>query len=959
MKNKICIFLIFLITSLPLFADTILTSTTTLWKNDTYILDSDLTIIDRINVERTVILNLNSNCKLTAAKGIDIAGNATLIINGEGTLESNGVSEIAGITLWGSLEINGGTIIANGGTNGAGIGGNHYYHLGNLIINGGNVTAIGKDGGAGIGGGNSVNWAGAYGGCGTVIINGGIVRAIGSLNGAGIGGGNGVSDTVAGGGYNLIEINGGQVYAESPNGYAIGPGSDFATPGVLKFGWSDFQNDYVEIHSNKGVKYSELVLSNQFRYENTGVDGCTPDIVNSENIKNQNIFPLVYRNVRFLIKHDFYTNSDSEKTFYGSKLFRPTDPVIQGLEFEGWYKDYALTEPWNFDTDIVYDNINLYANFIAQEIKLDVDEYYNISGNQANISPTVTSLSGDWILKNGIDYVCSYKDLSDNNVPVITQAGDYFLTITGIGAYSGKSVTEQIKVIRNMSGNGTVQDPYLINSDSDWELFVNNLSQGYDYTNSIIKLNCDLQISSSAGTEEYPFCGRLDGNGYAITAAADGPEFIFNYLEEANVKNLLTTFHTITQNSSGSNSIQNIQIVSSDILTEKINKKILSASGTVFYTGEMSVANLKTFYPYNSEPIELNPVFTVDGIKLAAGTDYTVSYKTKIGGNIVNSIIDVGDYIATYTGINNYAGQVSYVIKVPKDSEGILSQDNKGCWFVNIPADSSVKLIDISRVEKGFTFKIYDDGGVGGNYLSNAEGNYSKNASGWLLITVPQDYLIQISGYVATKSKYDYMTIYDGDDFNSSPLYENIHGLNNEEEYIVTLPAQNSSSNNVLVYFTGSASNCEGFELTATIVSKKQLKATQDKTAPGVFYTTWYTDEGNFLADSQAQVFYVQKTENGKVILKAAKNNFIKKGQGVIIKSTSPDIILYETGEPSDGYTYESLLKGTTTLLESTENLQGTVYAVSISEKGGVGFYKWEGEIPAKKAYLLIQGGEE
>lgn len=970
MKNKICIYLILLIASLPLFADVIITSTTANWENETYILNSDITISDRITVKRTATLVLNTGYTLTLQKGIYIDPDGTLIINGDGNLITTGESQNAGITVRGTLEINGGNITSTGGNDAAGIGGDHYGWSNTVIINGGNITATGKTGGAGIGGGSGYNWSGTYGGCGTVIINGGIVRATGSDIGAGIGGGRGNNgnESCAGGGYDLIEINGGQVYAKSPYGYAIGPGSVFGLPGVLKIGWTNIKDDYLEIDSSYGIKFSQLEFVNgkEFRYSDTGVDGCTAVVVTPDNIAKGKIVPLENYEVLFFTGSSLYSNPDINKTFYGAKLKEPDEPQFTNCTFYGWYTDKDFTgNIWNFDTDLLTQSISLYSKFVASGIHVSLKNYFDIVANQVNISPRVTALGqANWVLKEGRDYTVSYADSNGNSIAAITQPGKYDVVITGINDYAGKSRTKHIKVIQNLNGTGTAQDPYLINDNSDWELFANNISDdcgGYGYKDSYVKLMNDLEISMSAGIQDYPFSGILDCNGYAITFDNNGanpPEYIFNSIEDATVKNLVTTFRTIAHESSGRNSIQNVQQVL-PVMQTGINKKVASASGAEFYCGGMQVSNIRGLYPLGTEPVKVEPEIIIDNKKLTAGTDFTTAYKNKATGAALTSITSIGEYTVTYTGINNFCGQVSYDFKVPMDNNGVLSSDVQGNWYVTLPADSSVTSLDLSNFEKGFSFKIYDDGGEGGSYFSEAQGNYSKSAVGWLLITVPQDYLIQLEGFVGTKSKYDYLTVYDGFDIKDKTLYLKVHGNNLEDDYKVTLPAQNSSTNKVLVYFTGSASNCEGFELTATIVSKKQLKATQDKTAPGVFYTTCYTDEGNFLADSQAQVFYVQKTENGKVILKAAKNNFIKKGQGVIIKSTSPDIILYETGEPSDGYTYESLLKGTTTLLESTENLQGTVYAVSISEKGGVGFYKWEGEIPANKAYLLIEGGEE
>ncbi len=49
----------------------------------------------------------------------------------------------------------------------------------------------------------------------------------------------------------------------------------------------------------------------------------------------------------------------------GSKISKPSDPVRDGYTFVGWYKDSALTQAWNFNSDSVTSNITLYAKWAA------------------------------------------------------------------------------------------------------------------------------------------------------------------------------------------------------------------------------------------------------------------------------------------------------------------------------------------------------------------------------------------------------------------------------------------------------------------------------------------------------------------------------------------------------------------------------------------------------------------
>ena len=65
----------------------------------------------------------------------------------------------------------------------------------------------------------------------------------------------------------------------------------------------------------------------------------------------------------------FETNDGSELenavANYGELLERPADPVKAGYHLRGWYKDYDLTEEWDFETEPVAKNMVLYAAWDA------------------------------------------------------------------------------------------------------------------------------------------------------------------------------------------------------------------------------------------------------------------------------------------------------------------------------------------------------------------------------------------------------------------------------------------------------------------------------------------------------------------------------------------------------------------------------------------------------------------
>ena len=207
-----------------------LTDGTTSWTDgNRYVLDSNVTISERITVTGSVTLVLRDGYTLTASEGIGVNEGNSLTIQAEGAgtgeLIANGPSWWSGIggndnCSTGTIVINSGHVSARGGNRGAGIGGSATSSVGTITINGGTVTANGGDDAAGIGLGYGA------GGGGLITINGGIVNAQGGKNAAGIGKGHTNCD-----GISLI-INNGTVTASVSYGRAAGIGGGYGVAGI-------------------------------------------------------------------------------------------------------------------------------------------------------------------------------------------------------------------------------------------------------------------------------------------------------------------------------------------------------------------------------------------------------------------------------------------------------------------------------------------------------------------------------------------------------------------------------------------------------------------------------------------------------------------------------------------------------------------------------------------------------
>lgn len=107
-----------------------------------------------------------------------------------------------------------------------------------------------------------------------------------------------------------------------------------------------------------------------------------------------------------------------------------------------------------------------------------------------------------------------------------------------------------------ISGLGTEGDPYIIDSNDEWNTFASSVSGGTGYSGKFVKLMADISVSEKVGTvsgstQVNPFSGTFDGNGKTITATitdnSNQGTALFCYINGATIKNL-TLAGTITGN---------------------------------------------------------------------------------------------------------------------------------------------------------------------------------------------------------------------------------------------------------------------------------------------------------------------------------------------------------------------------------------------------------------------------
>lgn len=368
-----------------------------------YVVNSDVTIADRITVSGTVNLILCDGKTLTASKGITVNSENTLNIyaqsedEGSGALTATGAefegdNAYAGIggtkyNAGGTVIIHGGNVTAKGGKFGAGgaagIGGGFQGAGGSVTIYAGTVDATGNSTGAGIGGGPD-------GAGGSVAIYGGTVTATGGeFGGAGIGGGSqgaGGSVAIHGG---TVTATGGS-YGQFFIGMGIGKGSEGGSDGTLTLGtgvtmevssdnstWTDYDGSTRAQYMKTAVTVIEFLLTLD------AVSNGTLAIVGEE-----------------LPEGVTATATEGQyKVVSGTSVTIKATPA-EGYHLVSWSNSADMNED-DTQTITLTDDLTLSVTFAADVVTpvgsvtiqdTEADEWYDLTGRRLNGKPATRGL---------------------------------------------------------------------------------------------------------------------------------------------------------------------------------------------------------------------------------------------------------------------------------------------------------------------------------------------------------------------------------------------------------------------------------------------------------------------------------------------------------------------------------------------------------------------------------------
>lgn len=186
----------------------------------------------------------------------------------------------------------------------------------------------------------------------------------------------------------------------------------------------------------------------------------------------------------------------------GTAIGNMTDSELLNKLGKGWEKKGDKVVP-------VFDIKNLSTGSI------ECNTFWAYTGEEVTVTPTVKDMDGNTV--SAENYSVSFSPSP------VKEVGQYTMTVASNTAngYSG-TLTHQFEVAQNISGTGTKDDPYLITSTDDWNVFAKSVEGGIDYYNKFVKLTNNITISTMVGvcdeSGNKPFRGTFDGDNHTLTA---------------------------------------------------------------------------------------------------------------------------------------------------------------------------------------------------------------------------------------------------------------------------------------------------------------------------------------------------------------------------------------------------------------------------------------------------------
>lgn len=218
--------------------------------------------------------------------------------------------------------------------------------------------------------------------------------------------------------------------------------------------------------------------------------------------------------VRYTVTFDSRGGTSVEPySFYGGTVTEPNAPSKEGYNFIGWYKDIDCTQPWNFATDTVWNDLTLYAGW--KEAANVLPEPEKPAAPKLKLkSNTTSSITLTW-----------------NKVPDIDGYVIYGYAKAEGGKYTERKILSASKTSVTLKYSpGTARHYYIKayrkeNGKNVFSKVSNRVDTATKPATAVIKSvvpgkgTAYVTLKSKAkGAEGYAYCTSTDGKHYSVVA---------------------------------------------------------------------------------------------------------------------------------------------------------------------------------------------------------------------------------------------------------------------------------------------------------------------------------------------------------------------------------------------------------------------------------------------------------
>ncbi|MDR2822666.1 MAG: InlB B-repeat-containing protein [Acholeplasmatales bacterium] len=242
----------------------------------------------------------------------------------------------------------------------------------------------------------------------------------------------------------------------------------------------------------------------------------------------------------------------------GSKVSRPINPTKENYSFNEWYNG---SFKWNFDVDIVKEDITLKAHWLSltsnpTEIGMSNDPFsstivWRAAGASSN-DVVVSIKSSSETVFSTIEGTIVIDDSNEMNyvsfTPTITPlGGEYSVKITS------NDVDFNVDGTLLFGGNGTLDNPYLVSKPSDLIGLVSDASYSSAHFKQIKDISSTLSNPITINDDrKITFSGVYDGGNYSLSFTGNGGLF-HEITASGVVKNINIPTDSVVITSSDSN----------------------------------------------------------------------------------------------------------------------------------------------------------------------------------------------------------------------------------------------------------------------------------------------------------------------------------------------------------------------------------------------------------------------